>query len=86
MDKLFIYNEKKLPVGEMWLFFLFFGWSYGSLGSIGKQILYYITFGGFGLWSLYVLFTLNDKINNFNKKVAIDLGFTTDELLKIGLV
>lgn len=86
MDKLFIYNEKKLPPGEMWLFFLLFGWSYGSLGSIGKQILYYITFGGFGIWTLYVLFTLNDKINIFNKKIAIEAGFTADDLLQIGLV
>lgn len=84
MDKIAIYNERK--ASNIWLFFLLFGWSYGSLGQIGKQILYYITFGGFGLWTLYVLFTLSGKIKNYNKKVAIEAGFTDDELQKFGLV
>ena len=46
MDKQFVYNERKANPTLVWLLFLFFGWSYGSLGKIGTQILYYITLGG----------------------------------------
>ena len=36
-----------------------FSWlDYGSLGSMVKQIFYYLTLGGLGLWTLYRLFTL----------------------------
>jgi len=40
---------------KIWLSFLFFGWSYGSLGSLDKQILWYITTAvtAFGLYENY---------------------------------
>ena len=73
-SKLFIYQDEKINKGTAWLLFLFFGWSYGSFGKIGKQILFWITIGGFGFWSLYVLFTLNKKINNHNTELRRRLG------------
>ena len=58
---------------NVWLKFLFLGWSYGSLGQIGKQIAFYVTFGGFGLWTLYVLFTLSGKIRKYEKALRAEL-------------
>lgn len=52
-----------------WLMFLFLGWSYGSMGQMGKQILYYLTLGGLGLWTIYRLFTLNSAIRKYNDSV-----------------
>tara|TARA_R110002153_G_scaffold67008_1_gene178778 strand:- start:795 stop:1058 length:264 start_codon:yes stop_codon:yes gene_type:complete len=85
-NKEVIYNSRKLENSKIWLLFLFFGWSYGSMDKIGKQILFYCTVGGFGLWTLYVLFTLNKKINEHNKKIALQCGFEVTDLLKHGLV
>ena len=86
MDKQFVYNEKKANSTQIWLLFLFLGWSYGSLGSIGKQILFYTTLGGLGVWILIRLFTLQGAIRDYNRKIAMELGFTNEELAKMGLV
>ena len=86
MDKQFTYNERKANPTLIWLLFLFLGWSYGSLGKIGTQVLYYITLGGLGLWVLIRLFTLQGAIRNYNKKIAMELGFDNAELVQLGLV
>jgi hypothetical protein len=86
MEKELIYNGRKLNTGNVWLMFMFLGWSYGSMDKIGKQILFYFTIGGFGLWTLYVMFTLNKKIKEHNKKIALQCGFEVTDLLKHGLV
>ena len=85
MDKQFVYNERKAKPTLIWLLFLFLGWSYGSLGKIGLQILYYVTLGGLGLWTLIRLFTLQGAIRDYNKRIAMELGFSNEELAKIGL-
>ena len=86
MDSFQIYQEKKANPGTIWVLFLFLGWSYGSLGKIGTQILFYLTLGGFGFWTLIRLFTLSGSIKEYNKKVATDAGMSADDLLKLGLV
>ena len=86
MDKQFAYNERKAKPTLIWLLFLFLGWSYGSLGKMGIQILYYITLGGAGIWTLIRLFTLNGAIRDYNKKIAMELGFDNSELVQLGLV
>ncbi|MDC1049152.1 hypothetical protein OAQ80_06555 [Flavobacteriaceae bacterium] len=86
MDKQFTYNERKANPTLIWLLFLFLGWSYGSLGKIGTQILYYITIGGLGVWTLIRLFTLQGAIRDYNKKIAMELGFDNAELVQLGLV
>jgi len=85
-DELYFYNSRKIDTGITWLLFLLFGWSYGSMGHMGKQILFYLTLGGLGFWFLYVLFTLNSKIRNYNKKAALDVGISNDDLSKLGLI
>ena len=86
MDKSVIYSNRKANPTLIWLLFLFLGWSYGSLEKIGIQILYYITLGGLGIWTLIRLFTLQGAIRDYNKKIAMELGFDNAELVQLGLV
>lgn len=85
MDKQFTYQQRALNSTSIWLLFLFLGWSYGSMGKMGKQILYYISFGGVGLWLVYRLFTLNGAIRKYNKKIAFECGFSNQEVFQLGL-
>lgn len=85
MDKQFAYQQRSLNPSTMWLLFLILGWSYGSMDKMGKQILYYITFGGLLLWFFYRLFTLNGAIKRYNKQIAYECGFTNDEIIQLGL-
>ena len=84
-QNLLIYNSRKQSSGIIWILFLFLGWSYGSLGSITKQIFYYLTLGGFGMWTIYRLITLNGAIKKYNRKIAIEVGLNADDILKLGL-
>ncbi len=86
MTKELVYEGKKLSTGKAWLMFMFFGWSYGSMDKIGKQIFFYLTAGGCGLWTLYVMFTLNKKIKEYNKRMALQCGFEVTDLRKYGLL
>ena len=81
-----IYSEKKKNPVVLWLLFLFLGWAYGSLGSPMKQVLFYITLGGVGVWVIIRLFTLNGSIRESNKKIAMGCGLTNDDLVQLGLV
>ena len=85
MDKQFTYQQRALNPSTMWLLFLILGWSYGSMGKMGKQILYYFTFGGLLLWFFYRLFTLKGAIKRYNKQIAYECGFTNDEVIQLGL-
>jgi len=85
-NKLLIYNDRKANIGTMWLLFLLLGWSYGSLGKIGLQILFYITFGGLGIWTFIRLFTLNGSIKSYNRKIAKELNLSTEEMTSLGLL
>ena len=84
-ENLLIYNSRKISSGTIWILFLFLGWSYGSLGSMVKQIFYYLTLGGLGLWTLYRLFTLNGAIKKYNRNIATEIGLSAEDILKLGL-
>lgn len=84
-NNLLIYNSRKKDSSTIWLLFLFLGWSYGSLGKMGMQILYYITLGGFGIWVLVRLFTLNGAIKKYNRNVALEIGLSAEDMAKLGL-
>ena len=84
-NKLLLYNQKSLKKSTSWLLFLFLGWSYGSMDMIGKQILFYLTLGGFGIWTLVRLFTLNGAIKEYNKKIAAEVGMDNQEMASLGL-
>lgn len=84
-NKLLIYNQRSLNKTTSWLLFLFLGWSYGSMDQIAKQIFFYLTLGGCGIWTLYRLFTLSGAINKYNKKVAAQAGMDNQEMASLGL-
>ena len=84
-DKLLIYNQRSINATSTWLLFLFLGWSYGSMGQVGKQILFYLTLGGFGIWTLLRLFNLNGAIKDYNKKIAAEVGMDNQEMATLGL-
>jgi hypothetical protein len=84
-QNLMIYYSRKKDSLTIWLAFLLLGWSYGSLGKIGLQILFYLTLGGLGIWTLVRLFTLNGAIKDYNRTVAIEVGLTAEDILKLGL-
>ena len=86
MDKSIVYGERKANSTTIWLLFLFLGWSYGSLDKVGIQILFYVTLGGVGVWALIRLFTLQGSIRDYNRKIAMELGFSSEEVIKMGLV
>ena len=55
------------------------------MDKVAKQILYYLTFGGLGLWTLYRLFTLNGAIRDYNKRIAAEAGMHNQEMATLGL-
>jgi hypothetical protein len=84
-NKIMIYQSRKADPTTVWLLFLFFGWSYGSLGKIGLQILFYFTLGGLGLWTLIRLFTLNGSIKDYNRLIASRIGLDNEEKMSLGV-
>jgi hypothetical protein len=86
LENLMIYESSKLNSTVTWLLYLFFGWSYGSMGKVGMQILFYITFGGFGIWALIRLFTLNGAIKEYNRKKAILANLSNKQMVAMGLI
>ena len=84
-DKLIIYNSRKKDPAITWVLFLLLGWSYGSFGKIGLQLVYYFTLAGLGIWWIARLFSLNKDIKKYNKQIALEVGLTADEMLNLGL-
>lgn len=58
-------------------------WFYGK---IGIQILFYLTLGGFGIWALIRLFTLNSAIREYNYNVAKEVGLSEEDIKQLGLI
>lgn len=84
-NKLLVYNSRCVNSTTIWLLFLFLGWSYGSMDKVAKQIFYYLTFGGLGIWTLYRLFTLRAAIIKYNKRIAAESGMDNQEMAMLGL-
>ena len=85
-NKLMAYESRKASTTKVWMQFLFLGWSYGSLNKIGLQILFYITFGGFGIWTMVRLFTLSGSIKKYNRRVAAQVGLSLQEMATLNLL
>ena len=85
-NKIMIYQSRKVNTTTIWLLFLFLGWSYGSLGKIGLQILFYITGGGLGVWAIIRLFTLSGAIKQYNRQIASQVGLDDEEKMSMGVL
>jgi hypothetical protein len=82
---LLLVQNQFLKPSTAWLLFLFLGWSYGSMGKMGMQILFYLTLGGFGLWALIRLFTLNGAIRDYNREIAVRNGLNVEQMRMVGV-
>lgn len=85
-NKLLAYESRRANPSTIWLLFIFLGWSYGSLDKIGLQILFYITLGGLGIWTLIRLFTLNGAIKTYNRGIAKQVGLDSQEMSTMNLL
>ncbi|MFT5337693.1 MAG: hypothetical protein ACI9YL_001698 [Luteibaculaceae bacterium] len=85
-NKLLAYESRKANPTTIWLLFLLLGWSYGSLGKVGIQVLYYITMGGLGIWALIRLFTLSGAIKTYNRGIAGQVGLDNQEMETLNLL
>ena len=56
------------------------------MNQVLKQVFYYLTLGGCGIWTLYRLFTLSGAIRKYNKGVAVRCGMSTEDMLKLELI
>jgi len=68
MNNLQLQSQLK-TTGTAYLFFFLGGAHYIYLGNIGKQILFWCTFGGIGVWWMIDMFTLGDKVNTVNTPI-----------------
>lgn len=80
-EKLLMAQQELVKPSTIWLLFLFLGWSYGSMGKVGMQILFYVTLGGFFIWTFVRLFTLSSAIKEYNNKVYLKVGL--NDMIKI---
>jgi hypothetical protein len=85
-DKMLMAQHDFVSKGTTWVLFLFLGWSYGSMGKVGLQILYYLTLGGLGLWALIRLFTLNGAIRRYNKDICLRYQLNAEEMMQLGVI
>jgi len=53
-------------VSNAYLFFFAFGSHHAYMGKWFKQILFWVTLGGFGLWALIDLISLGAKVKQHN--------------------
>jgi hypothetical protein len=84
-EKIAFYNERKLENTKTWLMFLILGWCYGNFGQMGKQILFYLTFGGCGIWTLITLLNFNNMIKQHNLAIANELELDEQDIKMLGL-
>ncbi|MDB4493816.1 hypothetical protein N9233_01340 [Flavobacteriales bacterium] len=85
-SKMLAYQNAAANKTTVWLLFIFLGWSYGSMDKIGLQIVYYLTLGGLGFWTLYRLFTLSGAIKEYNRGIAARVGMDNQEMAVLGLI
>ncbi len=55
--------------GTAWVLFLFLGAHYAYVGKWGLQILFWITLGGLGVWTLASFFLVNGLVKSYNAKI-----------------
>jgi len=54
------------------------GAHYAYLGDWGKQVLYWITGGGLGIWALIDLFNMEDLVREKNREIAREIAMEVE--------
>lgn len=63
-------DKKRKKISISYIAWIFFGWHYLYNGKVGIQFAYWITFGGFGIWSLVDLFRMPSIVRSANEVIA----------------
>lgn len=69
-------QSKLKSTGTAYLFFLLLGAHYAYLGKWGLQILFWVTFGGAGIWWIIDLFTISGKVEKYNMPILHEIDKT----------
>lgn len=64
------YTVKRRKVSVGYLLWWFFGFHYLYAGKVGVQFLYWVTFGGIGIWALADLFRMPSIMRDANEQIA----------------
>lgn len=64
-------KRKKSTFMAYLLWFVFPAWHYFYLGKVWLNLLFWITFGGLGIWWFIDLFRIYGMVREYNKSVAI---------------
>lgn len=64
-DKYYLKSQIK-STGTAYFLLFFFGLHYIYMNKLKLQILYWITFGGLGIWTIIDLITLSNRISTHN--------------------
>ncbi len=71
--------ESKLrSVGIAYLLFFVAGAHYAYLSKWGTQILFWITFGGLGIWWLIDIFRIHHLVENYNDPIIDEIEYLED--------
>ncbi|MGH9617921.1 MAG: TM2 domain-containing protein [Acidobacteriaceae bacterium] len=69
------YQLRKKSALLAYVLWFFFGFHYLYLGRIGIQLIYWLTFGGFGFWMLIEIFRIPGMVERKNEDIARELMF-----------
>lgn len=62
-------------IGVAYLLFIFIGAHYAYVNKWGTQILFWITFGGLGIWWLIDIFRIPGMVHRFNDPIFDELDY-----------
>lgn len=73
MNKHYLQSKMKSS-GTAYLCWFFFGVHYAYLGQWGLQVLYWLTAGGCGIWTVVDLFLIPSKVDKYNMLIASQIA------------
>lgn len=78
MNKLRLESQIR-NIGIAYLLLFFAGAQYAYLNKWGTQILFWITFGGLGIWWLIDVFRIPGMVDDFNDPIFDELEWLEEE-------
>lgn len=66
-------------IGIAYLLLFFVGGHYAYLNRWGTQILFWLTFGGLGIWWFIDVFRIPNMVHDFNDPIFDDLEWLEDQ-------
>jgi len=67
------YESHRKSGGLSYVLWLCFGFHYLYLGQLGLQLLYWLTFGGFGLWAIIDLLRIPGMVEQKNEAILLQI-------------